>query len=269
MFLALLLGYNSEEQLLSDSSLSVRPSSIFSANMSSKHLTLQYEQGLLFADNMPAKAQAYDKRNAPAFLRNQFSGSGKYEIPLIRKESIDLANIGLIACTNTCPDDQEYFDYGVHFFVDDYDFGCPYENPEKTFAIYSQYRFCLTPDYSVYAEMPTWRQIESVAHSRWCGAWWQSHGMKVIPTLSWDRYPSYEYCFEGIEPESTVAIATYACRQAKATFLRGYDAMLERINPKEIICYGIPLQGMRGNIIPVSVCHPRQFHRELKRKKRA
>lgn len=227
-----------------------------------------YRQGLLFSDECSSRprATAYSWRNDPMFLRNQFSGHGKYDMPFIRKQNLDLSNVNLIACTNTIPDDEEYFDFGVHFFTDDCEFGNPYENPEKSYPIYSQYRFCCTPDYSVYGEMPIWRKIESVAHNRWCGAWWQSKGMKVVPTISWDKYTSFDYCFEGVEEKSPVAVATYACRQEKNRFLRGFDAMLERINPEAVICYGTPFAEMRGNIIPVPICHPRQFHRELKRK---
>jgi len=220
-----------------------------------------YEQGLLFSE--AKKKSARDKRNAPNFLRNQFPGIGKFGIPAVKRQLVSLENVGLIACTNTRLDDQEYFDFGVHFFVDDYDFGTPCEDPEKTLALYSQYRFCLTPDYSVYAEMPAWRQLESVAHSRWCGAWWQSKGMTVIPTISWDRYPSFDFCFEGIETGSIVAVATYACRLQRMSFMRGYDAMFERINPHAIICYGTPFPDMRGNIKAIPPCHPRQFHREI------
>ena len=90
--------------------------------------------------------------------------------------------------------------------------------------------------------------------------------MRVIPTVTWDKYSSFDFCFDGIEQGSTVAVATYACRLARPGFLRCYDAMLERIKPEAIICYGDPFTGMRGNIHPVPVCHPRQFHRELKRR---
>lgn len=223
-------------------------------------------QSELFADDArhPEKKSAKKRRNDAMFLRNQFIGVGKYGVPLVRKQVIKLDSIGLIACTNTIANDEEYFDYGVHFFVDDYDFGCVYEYPEKTYPIYSQYRFCCTPDYSVYGEMPPWRQIESIAHSRWCGAWWQEKGMTVFPTISWDKYPSFDYCFEGVECGSIVVVATYACRMERAGFMRGYDAMLERIQPELVICYGNLFSNMRGNILPVSVCHPRQFHRELK-----
>jgi hypothetical protein len=207
----------------------------------------------------------FDWRNDPMFLRNQFKGTERYGFPLIRKRKIKLDNLGLIACVNTIKDDEEYFDFGVHFFVDDYRFEDIYDNPEATFPLYSQYRFCCTPDFSVYGEMPAWRQIESVAHSRWVGAWWQSRGMKVVPTICWDRFPSFEFCFEGVEDGCIVAVATYACHQGRAGFMRGYDAMLERIQPEVIICYGEPFSRMRGEILRITPKNPRQFHRELKR----
>lgn len=34
-------------------------------------------------------------------------------------------------------------------------------------------------------------------------------------------------------------------------FLRGYNAMLERLSPSQIICFGTPFEEMSGNIIPV------------------
>lgn len=199
------------------------------------------------------------------FLRNQFPGPGKWGIPLVRKQRIDLSNVGLIACSNTTFPDNENFDLGVHFFVDDFRFDDIYEHPEKTVQKFKQYRFCCTPDCSVYAEMPPWRQLESVAHSRWIGAYWQEHGLLVVPTISWDAYPSYEFCFDGVEEGCVVAVATYACRQNRAGFLRGYAAMMERIRPEKVICYGEPFPGMAGPVIAIGPQSPRQFHRELRK----
>ena len=206
-----------------------------------------------------------DRRCALMFLRNQFPGPGKWGIPLVRKQRIDLSNVGLIACSNTTFPDNENFDLGVHFFVDDFRFDDIYEHPEKTVQKFKQYRFCCTPDCSVYAEMPPWRQLESVAHSRWIGAYWQEHGLLVVPTISWDAYPSYEFCFDGVEEGCVVAVATYACRQNRAGFLRGYAAMMERIRPEKVICYGEPFPGMAGPVIAIGPQSPRQFHRELRK----
>ena len=220
-------------------------------------------------DTGPAcRKSSADRRRDPLFLRNQFPGTGKWGIPLVRKQAIPLDGVGLLACTNMTFPDHENFDLGIHHFVDDFRFDGVYEHPEKSLPLYRQYRFCCTPDCSVYAEMPPWRQLESVAHSRWIGAYWQGHGLIVVPTISWDAYPSYEFCFEGVEEGCVVAVATYACRQNRAGFLRGYAAMMERIRPETVICYGEPFPGMTGTITTVYPQSPRQLRRDIPKRRR-
>ena len=99
--------------------------------------------------------------------------------------------------------------------------------------------------------MNLWRQLESAAKNRWCGAYWQSKGLTVIPTVSWSTPRSYEFCFDGIEKESIVAIGMIGCKNSKFNFLRGYNAMLDKISPTAIICFGSPFEEMCGNIISV------------------
>lgn len=141
-----------------------------------------------------------NKRLNPLFMRNQFKVEGKFGIPLVKKQDISLQDISLIACSDTQSNASDFNKQsGVHFFVDDYRFENIYRNPERSLKKYSQYAFLLTPDFSTYAEMNTWRQIESIAHSRWVGAYWQSQGLKVIPTVTWSTPSSYDYCFDGIE----------------------------------------------------------------------
>ena len=117
---------------------------------------------------------------------------------------------------------------GVHFFVDDYRFEDIYRNPEKSLAKYAQYAFLLTPDFSTYADMSQWRQLESVAKNRWCGAYWQSRGLLVVPTISWSTPISYDFCFDGVEKGSSVAVGMIGCKGNKTGFMRGY---------KENCCY--------------------------------
>ena len=109
----------------------------------------------------------------------------------------------------------------------------------------------MTPDYSLYAEMPRWLQLKNVAQNRWCGAYWQDKGLTVIPTISWGLSQSFDFCFEGVEKGSVVAVGTVGCRRAKLNFMRGYDKMLEIIQPQAIICYGGAFKEMEGNIIDI------------------
>ena len=120
------------------------------------------------------------------FMRNTFQSVGKWDIPLVKKQAFSCDNLDLMACSDTRAHDNEVNKQkGIHFFVDDYRFTSVYKNPEKSLEKYSQYRFLLTPDFSLYADMDLWRQLESVAMNRWVGAYWQNHGLTVIPTVSW------------------------------------------------------------------------------------
>lgn len=191
------------------------------------------------------------KKN-PLFMRNSFDGQGKWNIPLVCKQTIDTSDIALIACSNTRNKDNETNrKKGVHFFVDDYRFNGIYEHPERTLVKYSQYAFLLSPDFSTYADMNLWRQLESVAKNRWVGAYWQSKGLTVVPTISWSTPRSFEFCFDGVEKNAIVAISTLGCRRSKIPFMRGYEAMLEKLTPETIICFGKPFLEMRGNIVSI------------------
>lgn len=191
-------------------------------------------------------------RENSLFMRNTFSSTGKWGIPLVKKQDLSVPEIKLIACSDTRTNDNvENKKKGVHFFVDDYRFNGIYDNPERSLGKYSQYSFLLTPDFSTYADMKGWRQMESVAKNRWVGAFWQSKGLTVIPTVSWSTPSSYEYCFDGIEKGSNVAVGMIGCKRAKNAFMRGYNEMLERIEPENIIVFGTPFPEMQGSLVPI------------------
>lgn len=196
------------------------------------------------------------------FMRNSFESVGKWGIPLVKKQEFVIDDIMLVACSDTRKNDnEENKKKGVHFFVDDYRFSGVYDNPERTFERYSQYAFLLTPDYSTYADMDLWRQLESVAKNRWVGAYWQSKGKIVIPTLSWSNARSFEFCFDGVEQGAVVAVGMIGCKQSKLNFMRGYNEMLKRIQPSKIICFGAPFPEMSGNIISVDYIASRKVVR--------
>lgn len=195
----------------------------------------------------------------PLFMRNEFPVSGKYGFPLIKKQRINLEQVSLIACSDTRSNEsEENKKRGVHFFVDDFRFTGIYTSPDRSLKKYSQYSFLLSPDYSTYADMNPWRQIESIAHNRWVGAYCQSKGLTVIPTISLSTPSSYEYCFDAIEKGSIVAIGMIGCKKSKEAFLSGYREMLKKIEPEAVICFGTPFPEMTGNLIKVDYLESRR-----------
>ena len=191
-------------------------------------------------------------RENPLFMRNEFSTTGKWGIPLVTKQEITTDNIMLVAYSDIrTNDNKDNKKKGVHFFIDDYRFSGIYNNPEHSFERLSQYSFLLTPDFSTYADMNLWRQLESVAKNRWVGAYWQSKGLCVIPTISWSDARSFEFCFDGVQQGSTVAVGMIGCKHSRRAFMNGYNEMIERLLPEKIIVFGTPFPDMKGNIITV------------------
>ena len=174
---------------------------------------------------------------------------------------MDLSTVDLIACSDTSAHDVDNLYKGVHFFVDDFRFEGIYAHPEKSLEKYSRYRFLLTPDFSLYSEMKPWRQIESVGKTRWVGAYWQKNGAIVVPTISWAQPSSFRFCFDAIEKGSIVAVGMIGCKHEKIAFLKGYDAMLNAIEPSAVICFGAPYPEMDGNIISVDYISSRKVIR--------
>ena len=67
------------------------------------------------------------RRNKQELVRNEFKTVGKYQIPLIRKQDIDLDTISLISFSDIKQDDKENAYKTVHFFTYDWLFDKVYE----------------------------------------------------------------------------------------------------------------------------------------------
>lgn len=183
-------------------------------------------------------------------LRNQFESNNSYGIPTVKKCELRNKNLKFIAYDQIGTYKRNSEDKSIHFFIDDYKFNVVYNSPEKCFKKLARFEAVLTPDFSLFTDMPLTLQILSVFKSRWCGAYWQDKGLKaVIPTITWGDERSYEFCFLGIEEGSIVAVSTLGVHKKKELFMKGYNTMMERIRPKLIYCYGKPFSEMDGEII--------------------
>lgn len=77
--------------------------------------------------------------------------------------------------------------------------------------------------------------------SRLIGQFLQNAGMEVIPTISWAEAETFEFCFDGIEQGSVVAVSTIGVKNseyAMQIWRQGMDEMIKRLNPSAILVYG-------------------------------
>ena len=195
-------------------------------------------------------------RTNPMFLRNQFKGDGIFDIPLLKTDEIDLEEIELIGYDKLCDNKTEAI---VHFFMDDYKFEVMWKDPEPRIERMKEYRAVLPPDFSMYTEMPLSIKVYNTFRSRWCGAYMQDKGIKVIPTVSWGEPNTFWFCFDGIPKGSVVAVSTIGVRKEISLFMQGYEEMMRKIKLQAVICYGEPFEEMKGKIIKVDYAQTNNY----------
>lgn len=211
-------------------------------------MKIDEQYSLLFSDDNKSGYEEEKQKRKQRLVRNEFQKDGKYGMPLIKKQDIDLDKIKLWNYTKIKTNDESNFDKTIHFFTYDWNFENVYNKPELALEKLDRYYALLTPEFSTYKDMPLARQIDSVFKNRWCGAFWQKQGMTVIPTISWGSYDCFEFCFDGVEEGSVVAVSTYTREDNKKGFMEGYELLIKKIKPSAVICYGKPFPEMKGKI---------------------
>ena len=141
-----------------------------------------------------------------------------------------------------------YIDGFVCFYTDDYKFDGlltgVWWHPRRALKILKHFRGIITVDYSTYVDFPDPINRFNTYRMRAFGYWIGRQGLEVVNNVRWGYSYTYSYCFDGIEKNSFVAIGTLGCKHAKRGFLKGFDAMCERLSPQCIICFGTPFSEM-------------------------
>lgn len=185
-----------------------------------------------------------------------------YNLGLVDSDSLtnDFWQMPYIKKTDFIPTDLIGFNYaktsvrkdvGIHFYVDDYQFERVWNKPQDYTSILYDYDCILTPDFSLYLDMPMPMKIWNTYRSRFIGAYYQNEGITVIPTISWAEPATYEFCFKGIEKGGVVSISTIGVKQdsdALKVWRDGVTEMIRQIEPQTILIYGGKLDYDYGDI---------------------
>lgn len=162
---------------------------------------------------------------------------GKYQMPIITNDNVIPRD--LISFNYMLTNDNK--NIGIHCFVDDYQFERVWNRHSHYLNKLSEYQVILSPDFSLYLDMPLAMKVWNVYRSRLIGQWWQHNGIKVIPTISWAEKETFEFCFDGIPEGSIVAISTIGVKRDEDSYTiwkDGVDEMIKRIKPSVICVYG-------------------------------
>lgn len=170
----------------------------------------------------------------------QFEGVGRWDIPQIKglKKIPDCEEwVGF----NYVMTEQNPANKGVHFFVDDYQFERVWNRPDEYISKLKKFKCVLSPDFSPYGNMPLITQIWNHYRKHWVGAYWESKGIKVIPTIraSMD-VRSLAFYLDGEPQGSAVAYSTMWSRDEtmQDAFIMEWQTMIDGLRPTEVLVYG-------------------------------
>ena len=110
------------------------------------------------------------------------------------------------------------------------------------------------PDFSQYTDMPVAMRVYNHYRKHWLAAYWQMHGIRVIPTLSWSDTDSFAWCFDG-EPENGIvsvsSVGTQKSKESQEAFAAGCREAIERLKPSQILWYGKCPKEFDWNVVKV------------------
>ncbi|UXC64350.1 DUF4417 domain-containing protein [Ligilactobacillus agilis] len=170
-------------------------------------------------------------------IYDSFEVVGIYDMPVLRK--VEHVPKGLLGF-NYAGSSKKY-EAGIHFFLDDYQFERLWRSPQTYINMLSKFDCVLTPDFSLYTDMPKAMMIWNTYRSRLIGQLMQKAGIIVIPTVSWADETTFDFCFDGLPQESTLAISTIGVKQNQSKYKVwqfGVNEMIKRCRPKKLMIYG-------------------------------
>lgn len=168
------------------------------------------------------------------------------EIPIIEKPKEIIIPSALIPFTQIKRSSSKL--EAVHFYEHDKKFSDVLTCTKELLPKLSEFSAVISPDCSLYRDMPLCLQIANTYMNRAVGHYLQSQGLYVIPNIRWGDERSYttialpeKFAFLGVPKHSIVSISTYGCirgQENKHFFREGLRAMLNDLKPEVVLVYG-------------------------------
>lgn len=196
-------------------------------------------------DEYPEQPEDANLRTVNTYNLGSFDperAAGFYQMPEIRKCCyVPKKLIGFNYVLSSDDAAKRTEGLGVHFYIDDYQFERVWSRPGKYIERLAGYSCVLTPDFSLYMNMPVAMKVWNIYRSRLLGQMMQDAGLNVIPTLSWAGKDTFAFCFDGIEPGGSVSVSTGGVlrdKQAIKIWRDGMDEAIKRLSPSCVVLYG-------------------------------
>ncbi len=182
-----------------------------------------------------------------AFLVENATYDGDLEIPRIAPE--DSLPMELIRFSKAISTKEGNPDAWVHFYEDDAAFERLWNNSRKYLPILKRFGGIITPDFSLYRDMPLVMQHWNIYRSRAIGHWLQENGVPVIVNVRYGDNRTYATSCLGVPKDCSIAVGSHGCLKLtkdKDFFAKGLTYIVEELHPRAIIVYGAAPESIFG-----------------------
>lgn len=174
-----------------------------------------------------------------SYLVEDADYEGYIELPKIRTSN--LIPQKLVPFSKAMSKSWNDFDCWVMFYEHDVKFERLWNNPKRYLEKLKRFKGVISPDFSLYQNMPLVMQQWNTYRSRALAVWLQKNDVELIPNVRFNDERTYNFCFDGVEKFKTVAVGTHGCIKNKIDkdyFKKGLAELVKRLSPKTIIVYG-------------------------------
>ena len=137
------------------------------------------------------------------------------------------------------------------FFTTDSNFERFWSYPYKYLDFLRKLQCVVSPDFSLYTNMLLMQKLWNSFRNKLMSAFYQLHGISLIPAPSWGDLKHIELYMEGWPKHSIISINSTGVGSDKRNrhiWLDGYNAMLDILRPVFILRYGSVIEGENTEI---------------------
>ncbi len=171
------------------------------------------------------------------FLVKNATYDSRLEIPCLRLEMQKPKK--LISFTKALRSTD--YDAWVHFYEDDVSFERLWNKPRAYYPILKKFRGIISPDFSVYRDMPLVMQCWNIYRSRAIAFWLQESRLAVIPNIRFGDERTYKLSCAGIQKHGVISVGSHGCMKLlteRAYFQNGLNYVIETLRPSALVVYG-------------------------------
>ncbi len=174
-----------------------------------------------------------------AFLVENTNFDGYIELPVIKTSN--MLPQKLVTFSKAMSKTWTDFDCWVVFYEHDKAFERLWNNPKQYLSKLKKFKGVISPDFSLYRNMPLVMQMWNTYRGRAIAVWLQNNGIEIIPNIRFGDERTFSFCFDAVEKNKTVAVGTPGCikrKEDRIFFKVGLACLVQKLSPKTIIVYG-------------------------------